>query len=40
VTLAAARLFRRRLGGVTGDTLGATTVIVEVCVIAVVLAWP
>ena len=40
VTLAAARLFRRRLGGITGDTLGATIVIAEVCVIAAVLAWP
>lgn len=37
-TLAAARLFRRRLGGVTGDTLGATVVTVEVCVVATVLA--
>jgi adenosylcobinamide-GDP ribazoletransferase len=40
VTFAAAWLFRRRLGGVTGDTLGATTVVVEVGVIAAVLAWP
>lgn len=38
VTLGAARMFRRRLGGVTGDTLGATTAVVEVCVVAVIVA--
>lgn len=38
VTVAAARLFRVRLGGVNGDTLGATTAVVEVCVMAIVLA--
>ena len=39
VTVASAHLFRRRLGGVTGDALGATTVVVEVSVLATVLAW-
>jgi adenosylcobinamide-GDP ribazoletransferase len=39
VTMAAAHMFRRRLGGVTGDALGATTVVVEVAVLATVLAW-
>lgn len=38
VILACARLFRRRLGGVTGDAIGATTVLVEVAVVAVVVA--
>ena len=38
VAVAAARLFRARLGGVSGDTLGATTVVVEICVIATALA--
>lgn len=37
VVLACARLLRRRLGGVTGDGIGATTVLVEVGVIAVVV---
>lgn len=39
LSVAAARLFLRRLGGVTGDTLGATTVVVEVAAMAAVLAW-
>lgn len=39
VSLAAARLFRRRLGGVTGDALGATTAVTEVVAMATVLAW-
>lgn len=30
---------RRRLGGVTGDTIGATTVAIEVVVTAIVVAW-
>ncbi len=38
VMLACAALFRRRLGGVTGDAIGATTVLVEVAVVAVVVA--
>lgn len=38
VVLACAELFRRRLGGVTGDTIGATTVLVELAVVAVVVA--
>lgn len=32
-------LCRRRLGGVTGDAIGATTVVVEVAAIATVVAW-
>ncbi|HEY6140469.1 MAG TPA: adenosylcobinamide-GDP ribazoletransferase [Thermoanaerobaculia bacterium] len=39
VTLAAAMYLRHRLGGVTGDTLGATSVVVETAVIAVALVW-
>lgn len=39
VTVAGAQLFRRRLGGVTGDALGATTAVVEVSAMATVLAW-
>ncbi|HSJ43614.1 MAG TPA: adenosylcobinamide-GDP ribazoletransferase [Euzebyales bacterium] len=38
VVYASAALYRRRLGGVTGDTIGATTVLVELAVIAVVVA--
>jgi adenosylcobinamide-GDP ribazoletransferase len=38
VVLACAELFRRRLGGVTGDAIGATTVLVELAVVAVVVA--
>jgi adenosylcobinamide-GDP ribazoletransferase len=38
VMLACAALYRRRLGGITGDTIGATTVLVEVAVIATVVA--
>jgi adenosylcobinamide-GDP ribazoletransferase len=38
VVLASAALYRRRLGGVTGDTIGATTVLVELAVVAVVVA--
>ncbi len=38
VALACARLYRRRLGGVTGDAIGATTVVVEIAVIATVVA--
>jgi adenosylcobinamide-GDP ribazoletransferase len=38
-TLGAARLFHRRLGGVTGDALGATTVVVELSAIATMTAW-
>jgi adenosylcobinamide-GDP ribazoletransferase len=38
VILAAAALFRRRLGGVTGDALGATTAVVELAVMATVVA--
>lgn len=38
VVLASAELYRRRLGGVTGDTIGATTVLVELAVTAVVVA--
>lgn len=36
VVLASGALFRRRLGGVTGDAIGATTVLVELAVIAAV----
>jgi cobalamin synthase len=36
VVAACAVLYRRRLGGVTGDAIGATTVLVEVAVIAAV----
>jgi len=36
--LACIRLFRRRLGGFTGDTLGATQQVVAVTVVAVVAA--
>lgn len=39
MTLGSAWLFRRRLGGVTGDALGATTVVVELSAIATVTAW-
>jgi adenosylcobinamide-GDP ribazoletransferase len=39
VSMGAGRLFRRRLGGVTGDALGATTVVVEIAVVATVVAW-
>lgn len=39
VTLAAAMYLRHRLGGVTGDTLGAANVVVETAVIAVAVAW-
>lgn len=39
MTLGAAWLFRRRLDGVTGDALGATTVVVELSAIATVTAW-
>lgn len=39
MTLGAARLFHRRLGGLTGDALGATTVVVELSAIATVTAW-
>jgi adenosylcobinamide-GDP ribazoletransferase len=39
MTLGAARLFNRRLGGVTGDTLGATIVVVELAAIATMTAW-
>lgn len=38
VLVTCAELFRRRLGGVTGDAIGATTVLVELAVIAVVVA--
>jgi adenosylcobinamide-GDP ribazoletransferase len=38
VVLACGALFRRRLGGVTGDAIGATTVLVELAVIAAVAA--
>lgn len=38
VTLASVALFRRRLGGVTGDALGAVNVLVEVATIATVAA--
>jgi cobalamin synthase len=38
VCLACAGLFRRRLGGVTGDTLGAATQLVDLAVIAAVAA--
>lgn len=37
VVLACADLFRRRLGGITGDAIGATTVLVELAVVAVVV---
>jgi adenosylcobinamide-GDP ribazoletransferase len=39
VTLAAALYLRHRLGGVTGDTLGAANVVVEAAVLAVAVAW-
>jgi adenosylcobinamide-GDP ribazoletransferase len=39
VTAASAVILRRRLGGVNGDAVGATVVLVEVAVIAVVAAW-
>lgn len=39
LTAAAAWWYTRRLGGITGDTIGATTVAVEVAVAAVVVAW-
>ncbi len=39
ITLAAAMYLRHRLGGVTGDTLGAANVVVETAVIAVAVAW-
>lgn len=39
VVLACSAVYRRRLGGVTGDVIGATTVLVELAVIAVVVAW-
>jgi adenosylcobinamide-GDP ribazoletransferase len=35
---ACARLFRRRLGGVTGDTLGAANQLVELAAVAAVAA--
>lgn len=38
VMAACAVLYRRRLGGVTGDTIGATTVLVELAVVAAVVA--
>jgi adenosylcobinamide-GDP ribazoletransferase len=38
VTAACAVALRRRLGGVTGDGIGATTVLIELAVIAVVIA--
>jgi adenosylcobinamide-GDP ribazoletransferase len=38
VVAACRRLYRRRLGGLTGDTLGATNQLVEIAVIAVVAA--
>ena len=39
VTAASARLLRHRLGGVNGDALGATVVLVELCSVAAVVAW-
>ena len=40
VTLYCARLFRRRLGGYTGDCLGATQQLAELaCYLAIVIAW-
>ncbi len=39
ITLAAAMYLRHRLGGVTGDTLGAVNVVVETSVVAVAVAW-
>jgi adenosylcobinamide-GDP ribazoletransferase len=40
VTTAASALYlRRRLGGITGDTLGAVNVIVEIVAIATAVAW-
>jgi adenosylcobinamide-GDP ribazoletransferase len=39
ITLAAAMYLRHRLGGVTGDTLGAANVVTETMVIAVAVAW-
>ncbi len=38
VTAACAVTLRRRLGGVTGDGIGATTVLIEIAVVAVVVA--
>lgn len=38
VIAACAAVYRRRLGGVTGDTIGATTVLVEVATVATVVA--
>ncbi len=38
VTVACAGVYRRRLGGVTGDAIGATTVLIELAVIATVVA--
>jgi adenosylcobinamide-GDP ribazoletransferase len=38
VVAACRRLFRRRLGGITGDSLGATNQLVEIAAIAVVAA--
>lgn len=38
VTAACAGVYRRRLGGITGDAIGATTVLVELAVIAAVVA--
>lgn len=38
VTAACAMTLHRRLGGVTGDGIGATTVLIEVAVVAVVVA--
>ncbi len=38
IVLACRRLFRRRLGGITGDSLGATNQLVEIAAIAVVAA--
>jgi adenosylcobinamide-GDP ribazoletransferase len=38
VSLGCAAVFRRRLGGFTGDTLGAATQVVDLAVIAAVAA--
>jgi adenosylcobinamide-GDP ribazoletransferase len=38
VVLACATVYRRRLGGVTGDAIGATTVLIELAVVAVIVA--
>jgi len=38
-TLGAAFYLRRRLGGITGDTLGAVNVIVEIVTLATAVAW-